>query len=181
MLVDVIKSSAHRIYSATTKVLPGGYELKDSSVPVGSVIEKGTLVSISGKQAHLVACGIVLADSTEKLVRVGKNHYFHAGDVVVKEGSEATATISSIDTSSEKYDVLTLSKNYTGLVANDVLLISGVSKPNAVTSSDVIVGEQTTLDVACEGIIYKYNYVLPASWLTGTGLCLAENHGIVFI
>lgn len=181
MLVDVIKSVANRIYSVSTKVLPGGYSLKDSHVSIGKTIEKGTLICVDGHEARLCGAGIALTGSTTTAVKVGKCHGFSVGDVVLKEGTSDSATISAIDSTTEGYDTLTLDAAITGLVANDVLVSSVAPKPNAVTASDVIVGESTTLDVACEAIVYAHNYVLPASWRTNTKLCLSENHGIVFI
>lgn len=45
MFTDIV-SSSNRIYSSSTKVLPGGYALSGGTYVKGDVIPKGTLVSV---------------------------------------------------------------------------------------------------------------------------------------
>lgn len=176
------------------KMLPAGYAPVQDFAS-GTVIPLGTLLYVN--TSDLTAAVIKLADalegSTEQEVRVAKTHLFAVGDVVTKVGDgSATVTISSIDTSNDDYDVLTLSEAYTDLAEGDTLVESkavesgtATSKytPNAVVGSACEVKDYgaVTIDAAYEAVVLypSLDFTVPSDFLTG--LCLTNNPNILFI
>ncbi len=181
------KYSGHtpEIWRGECKILPGGFKLTQN-FPVGTVIHRGTPVTVDFATMSAVVCKAttVLEGGTTKLVRVAKGHLFVAGDVVVKNGAaDATATVSSVDTSNTEYDVLNLSAAITGLTAGDVLVINGQPVPNMVVGAVLeITGKGLpTLDVAYDAVVLYPSLNLPIleDWLNGP--CLKSNPNILFI
>lgn len=181
------KYSGHtpEIWRGECKILPGGFKLTQN-FPVGTVIHRAIPVAVdfSAMSATVIKATTVLEGGTTKAVRVAKGHLFVAGDVVVKNGAaDATATVSSVDTSNTEYDVLNLSAAITGLTAGDVLVINGQPVPNMVVGAVLeITGKGLpTLDVAYEAVVLYPSLNLPIleDWLNGP--CLKSNPNILFI
>lgn len=181
------KYSGHtpEIWRGECKILPGGFKLTQN-FPVGTVIHRAIPVAVdfSAMSATVIKATTVLEGGTTKAVRVAKGHLFVAGDVVVKNGAaDATATVSSVDTSNTEYDVLNLSAAITGLTAGDVLVINGQPVPNMIVGAVLeITGKGLpTLDVAYEAVVLYPSLNLPIleDWLNGP--CLKSNPNILFI
>lgn len=181
------KYSGHtpEIWRGECKILPGGFKLTQN-FPVGTVIHRAIPVAVdfSAMSATVIKSTTVLEGGTTKAVRVAKGNLFVAGDVVVKNGAaDATATVSSVDTSNTEYDVLNLSAAITGLTAGDVLVINGQPVPNMVVGAVLeITGKGLpTLDVAYEAVVLYPSLNLPIleDWLNGP--CLKSNPNILFI
>lgn len=181
------KYSGHtpEIWRGECKILPGGFKLTQN-FPVGTVIHRAIPVAVdfSAMSATVIKSTTVLEGGTTKAVRVAKGHLFVAGDVVVKNGAaDATATVSSVDTSNTEYDVLNLSAAITGLTSGDVLVINGQPVPNMVVGAVLeITGKGIpTLDVAYEAVVLypSLNFPILEDWLNGP--CLKLNPNILFI
>lgn len=181
------KYSGHtpEIWRGECKILPGGFKLTQN-FPVGTVIHRATPVAVdfSAMSATVIKATTVLAGGTTKAVRVAKGHLFVAGDVVVKNGAaDATATVSSVDTSNTEYDVLNLSAAIADLTKGNVLVINGQPVPNMIVGAVLeITGKGLpTLDVAYEAVVLYPSLNLPIleDWLNGP--CLKSNPNILFI
>ena len=181
------KYSGHtpEIWRGECKILPGGFKLTQN-FPVGTVIHRAIPVAVdfSAMSATVIKSTTVLEGGTTKAVRVAKGHLFVAGDVVGKNGAaDATATVSSVDTSNTEYDVLNLSAAITGLTSGDVLVINGQPVPNMVVGAVLeITGKVIpTLDVAYEAVVLypSLNFPILEDWLNGP--CLKSNPNILFI
>lgn len=181
------KYSGHtpEIWRGECKILPGGFKLTQN-FPVGTVIHRAIPVAVdfSAMSATVIKSTTVLEGGTTKAVRVAKGHLFVAGDVVVKNGAaDATATVSSVDTSNTEYDVLNLSAAITGLASGDVLVINEQPEPNMVVGAVLeITGKGIpTLDVAYEAVVLypSLNFPILEEWLNGP--CLKSNPNILFI
>ena len=181
------KYSGHtpEIWRGECKILPGGFKLKQN-FPVGTVIHRGTPVAVdfATMSATVIKSATVLEGGTTKLVRVAKGHLFVAGDVIAKNGAaDATATVSSVDTSNTEYDVLNLSAAIADLTKGNVLVINGQPVPNMVVGAVLeITGKGLpTLDVAYEAVVLYPSLNLPIleDWLNGP--CLKLNPNILFI
>lgn len=188
------------IWRGECKVLPGGFKPKNT-LTKGAVILRGAplYVDFDNMEAAVIKIVKVLAGGTTTKPRVAKGHYFAVGDVVMKVGkTDASPSVSSIDTSNTEYDVLTLSGAITGLTTDDVLVEatpyaaavgSGDATPaaekyvpNAVVASDLEVKEKLdTLDAAYEAVVLKNVLPCPlqAGWLEG--IALKNNPNIIFI
>ncbi|MBR0292521.1 MAG: hypothetical protein IJQ79_10385 [Bacteroidales bacterium] len=188
------------IWRGECKVLPGGFKPKNT-LTKGMVILRGAplCVDFDNMEAAVIKIVKVLAGGTTTKPRVAKGHYFAAGDVVMKVGkTDASPSVSSIDTSNSEYDVLTLSSAITGLTTDDVLVEatpyaaavgSGDATPaaekyvpNAVVASDLEVKDKLdTLDAAYEAVVLKNVLPCPlqAGWLEG--IALKNNPNIIFI
>jgi hypothetical protein len=181
------KYSGHtpEIWRGECKILPGGFKLTQN-FPVGTVIHRAIPVAVdfSAMSATVIKATTVLEGGTTKAVRVAKGHLFVAGDVVVKNGAaDATATVSSVDTSNTEYDVLNLSAAIADLTKGNVLVINGQPVPNMVVGAVLeITGKGLpTLDVAYEAVVLYPSLNLPIleDWLNGP--CLKSNPNILFI
>lgn len=181
------KYSGHtpEIWRGECKILPGGFKLTQN-FPVGTVIHRAIPVAVdfSAMSATVIKATTVLEGGTTKAVRVAKGHLFVAGDVVVKNGAaDATATVSSVDTSNTEYDVLNLSAAIADLTKGNVLVINGQPVPNMIVGAVLkITGKGLpTLDVAYEAVVLYSSLNLPIleDWLNGP--CLKSNPNILFI
>lgn len=181
------KYSGHtpEIWRGECKILPGGFKLTQN-FPVGTVIHRAIPVAVdfSAMSATVIKATTVLEGGTTKAVRVAKGHLFVAGDVVVKNGAaDATATVSSVDTSNTEYDVLNLSAAIADLTKGNVLVINGQPVPNMIVGAVLeITGKGLpTLDVAYEAVVLYPSLNLPIleDWLNGP--CLKSNPNILFI
>lgn len=188
------------IWRGECKVLPGGFKPKNT-LPVGSVIMRGAplYVDFDNMEAAVIKAVSVLAGGTTTKPRVAKGHYFAVGDVVMKVGkTDASPSVSGIDTSNAEYDVLTLSAAISGLTTDDVLVEATAYEaavgsgdatpaaekylPNAIVASDLEVKDKLdTLDAAYEAVVLKNVLPCPlqASWLQG--IALKNNPNIIFI
>ena len=188
------------IWRGECKVLPGGFPPKNT-LPGGSVIMRGAplYVDFDNMEAAVIKAVSVLAGGTTTKPRVAKGHYFAVGDVVMKVGkTDASPSISGIDTSNAAYDVLTLSSAISGLTTDDVLVEATAYEaavgsgdatpaaekylPNAIVASDLEVKDKLdTLDAAYEAVVLKNVLPCPlqASWLQG--IALKNNPNIIFI
>lgn len=188
------------IWRGECKVLPAGFKPKQT-LAKGTVVHRATplFVDFDNLEAAIVKVVKVVAGGTTSKPRVAKGHYFAVNDVVMKVGkTDASPTISAIDTSNADYDILTLSAAITGLAADDVLAEatayvapegSGEATPaalkyipNAVVAADLEVKDKLdTLDAAYEALVLKnvVSYPVLEDWLTG--FCLKNNPSIKFI
>ena len=185
-----IAGSVPAIWRGEAKVLPAGFKPKQTFA-TGSIIKRGTplFVDYSDMSAAVVKASVVLSGGTTKLVRVSKAHLFSVGDVVMKNGSDSTTTISAIDTTNDDYDVLTLAAAITGLAADDVIVEADADAkaaayaPNAVAAADIEFNGKgiPTIDAAYEAVVLFKNvdYPLLDEWLNG--FCLKSNPNILFI
>ena len=119
-----------------------------------------------------------------------KGTLFQTGDVVMKEGETTGVNVSSIDTSNEDYDVLTLSAAITELAAGDTLIeATGIADAEAKYVPNMVVGEDTeplaggdqdTVSAAYDAVVLL-GYVpdIPASWKQG--ICLKNNPNIIYV
>lgn len=116
------------IWRGEAKILPGGFKPLDAqTLETGAVIYRGTPICIDFDNHTAAVCktATVLAGGTTSKPRVAKGHTFAKNDVVAKNGkTDASRTISSIDTSNSGYDVINLSSAITGLTTGDVLVES---------------------------------------------------------
>lgn len=188
------------IWRGECKVLPGGFKPKNTLTKGMTILRGAPLyVDFDNMEAAVIKVVKVLSGGTTTKPRVAKGHYFAAGDVVMKVGkTDASPSVSSIDTSNAEYDVLTLSAAITGLAADDVLVEatpyaaavgSGSATPaaekyvpNAVVASDLEVKDKLdTLDAAYEAVVLKNVLPCPlqAGWLEG--IALKNNPNIIFI
>ena len=188
------------IWRGECKVLPGGFKPKNT-LAKGMVVLRGTplYVDFDNMEAAVVKVVKVLAGGTTSKPRVAKGHLFAAGDVVMKVGkTDASPSVSSVDSSNADYDVLNLSAAITGLTTDDVLVEatpyaaavgSGEATPaaakyvpNAVVASDLEVKDKLdTLDAAYEAVVLKNVLPFPVqdAWLEG--IALKNNPNIIFI
>lgn len=121
-----VKFDGHtpEIWRGEAKILPAGFKPKNN-IRLGTVLRRGTplAIDIAQLQAAVVKVAYVLEGGTTTKARVAKTHLFEVGDVVAKVGVDnASRTISSIDTTNDGYDVLTLNSAITGLTENDILV-----------------------------------------------------------
>ena len=183
------------IWRGECKVLPAGFKPKQT-LAKGTVVRRATplFVDLDNLESAIVKVVKVVAGGTTTKPRVGKGHYFAVNDVVMKVGkTDASPTISAIDTSNADYDILTLSAAITGLAADDVLAEATAYEapdtqaalkyiPNAVVAADLEVKDKLdTLDAAYEALVLKnvVSYPVLEDWLTG--FCLKNNPSIKFI
>ena len=188
------------IWRGECKVLPGGFKPKNT-ISNGAVILRGAPVCVDfdSMEAAVIKCVKVLSGGTTSKPRVAKGHYFAPTDVVMKVGkTDASPTISSIDTSNADYDVLNLSAAITGLAADDVLVeatpytaasgndeaVPAAEKyiPNGVLAADLEVKDKLdTFDVAYEAVVLSNVLPCPVqdSWITG--IALKNNPNIIFV
>lgn len=188
------------IWRGECKVLPGGFKPKNT-LTLGSRIKRGAplFVDFDNNEAAVIKIVKVLSGGTTSAPRVAKGHYFAAGDVLMKIGkTDASPTVSSVDSSNAAYDVLNLSAAISGLTEGDVLVEatayaaaegSGEATPaaekyipNAVVSADLEVKNKLdTLDAAYEAVVLypSVDYPIPDSWKQG--IALKNNPNIVLI
>lgn len=188
------------IWRGECKVLPAGFKPKNT-LTKGAVILRGALLSVEfdNMEAAVIKVAKVVTGGTTTKPRVAKGHYLAVNDVVMKVGkTDASPTVSAIDTSNANYDVITLSAGISGLAENDVLVEatayapavgSGEATPaaekylpNAVLAADLEVKDKLdTLDAAYEAVVLKnvVPYPLLDSWVQG--IALKNNPNIVFI
>lgn len=183
------------------KVLPGGFK-PDQTIANGTVVRRGTplYVDFATRKAYICKSGVVLAGGTTTKPRVAKGNYFAVGDKVSKVGHYgASPSISAIDTSNAGYDVLTLSSDYSGLAADDVLVESSEYTaatqsaeavpaapkyaPNAVLAADEEFNGKglPTFDAAYDAVVLypALSFPIVADWLNG--FTLKSNPNILFI
>jgi len=136
------------IWRGECKVLPGGFK-PVQNFPVGTVLRRGTplFVDFDAHTAAVLKAATVLDGGTTTKVRVGKGHVFAAGDTVTekKEGATATATVKTVDTSNEEYDVLELSAGLTGVAKDSIIVEAGETAgaakyeaPNTIVSAEKV-------------------------------------------
>lgn len=184
------------------KVLPGDFKLKQTFAE-GDIIKKGTPIQLDfeNMEAGVVKVAKVVSGGTTTKPRVVKGTLLKAGDVVMKLGKDdASPTVSSIDTSSADYDVITLSAAITGLAAGDFLqessaYVAAVTEPaaDAVPAAPLYVADavvETTKEYSLNGfqtvsagydvvILKEVAYPIPSDWLEG--FSLKGNHSIKYI
>ena len=191
------------IWRGECKILPGGFKPLNT-IATGTILRRGALLHIDFAQmgAGVVKVATVLEGSTTSKVRIAKLNYFAVGDLVTKLGDgKASPTILAIDTSNADYDVLTLSKAYSGLAKDDVIvegteyvaadadkkiaesLSEPLYVPNAVVGADKEFNGKglPTIDAAFEAVVLypSLNFTVPETWLNG--FTLKSNPNILFI
>lgn len=182
------------IWRGECRILPGGFKPVQSFAN-GTVLHRGTplYVDFEGMTAAVCKTATVLSGGTTTAPRIAKGHLFAVGDVVTKYGDgSATPTISEIDTSNEDYDVLTLSAEYTGLEADDVLVESAAVESGTASAKYVpnaVVGAVKefdgkgipTIDAAYEAVVLYPSLACPVLDDWKQGICLKSNPNILFI
>lgn len=182
------------IWRGECKMLPGGFK-PVQEFPVGTVIQRGTPVFVNFEDMTVAVCKAakVLSGGSSSAPRVAKGHYFVKGDTVTKYGDgKSSPTIKSIDTNNAGYDVITLSAEYSGLTANDVIVESETFTEEDLTPKyepNMVIGAVKefdgkglpTLDVAYEAVVLypSLNFPIVDAWLNGC--CLKTNPNILFI
>ena len=183
------------IWRGECKILPGGFKpVKD--LAIGTVLRRGVplFVDFDNMTAAVCKTALVVNGGTTTKVRVQKGHYFAVGDVLTKYGDgSATPTVNDIDKSNTAYDVLTLSKAYSGIAADDVLVESATTdgdekaaplhEPNMIVGSELHVDGKglPTIDAAFEAVVLTPSLAAPMlpEWLNG--VCLKNNPNIIYI
>jgi hypothetical protein len=186
------------------KVLPGDYRLKQEFTE-GTLLVKGTplFVDFDKMECAVIKLARVMAGGTGTKPRVVKGSLLQKGDTVMKLGDGTkSVTVSSIDTSNNDYDELTLSAALTGIAEGDDIQESSeyhaagadpVADPEVEAAplyemNTVISDSYTyqklgfqTVAAGYEVIILKeVAYPIPASWLEG-GMSLKNNHSIKYV
>lgn len=182
-------------------MLPGGFKAKQTFA-IGTILRVGTPVQVffDTMTAAVVKTALVLAGGDTTHVRIAKGNCFAIGDVIMKVGkTDASPSISSIDTTNSAYDVLTLSAAIADIAENDIIIEATAYTPAAESVEAVpaapkytpthVLGAtkefktigHDTLDVAYDCIILSpAKNPVPSEWLTAAG-CLKENHSIRYI
>ena len=183
------------------KVLPGDFKLKQT-FPEGTLIKRSTpvMLDFENMECGIVKVAKVVAGGTTTKPRIVKGSLLQSGDIVMKLGKDdKSPTLSSIDTSSDDYDVVTLSAAIAGLEEGDFLqecsayvAASGddatvpaaplYEMPDAVieTTREYTSKGFQTVSAGYEGVILKeVAYPIPDSWLTG--FSLKNNPSIKYI
>lgn len=185
------------IWRGECKMLPGGFKPTQEFAP-GTVVRRATPVFVNFDEMSATVCKVasVLDGGTTTKVRVPKGHYFTKGDNVFKYGAEAPAlvTVNEVDRTNSAYDVLTLSKDITGIAKDDVLVegksvegetqtVKAVCEPNMVVGADKQFDGKglPTLDAAFEAVVLYPSLQFPIlkEWLQG--VALKNNPNIIFI
>lgn len=185
------------IWRGECKMLPGGFKPTQEFAP-GTVVRRATPVFVNFDEMSATVCKVasVLDGGTTTKVRVPKGHYFTKGDNVFKYGDAAPAlvTVNEVDRTNSAYDVLTLSKDITGIAKDDVLVegksvegetptVKAVCEPNMVVGADKQFDGNglPTLDAAFEAVVLYPSLQFPIlkEWLQG--VALKNNPNIIFI
>ena len=185
------------IWRGECKMLPGGFKPTQEFAP-GTVVRRATPVFVNFDEMSATVCKVasVLDGGTTTKVRVPKGHYFTKGDNVFKYGDAAPAlvTVNEVDRTNSAYDVLTLSKDMTGIAKDDVLVegksvegetptVKAVCEPNMVVGADKQFDGKglPTIDAAFEAVVLYPSLQFPIlkEWLQG--VALKNNPNIIFI
>ncbi len=190
-------SAERKIWRGEAKMLPAGFKPKQTFV-AGTIFHRGTplFVDMSDLSCAICKVAVVIAGGTTTKPRISKNSYFQVGDKVMVDGGSAEKTISAIDTSNSGYDELTLNSALSGATAGAFLTESLATTvestttyapkyvPNAIIGEDreVLASDLPTIDAAWGALVIKdVAPAIPASWMAEGGLCLKNNHNIVYI
>lgn len=202
---EVIPGHFPVFWRGECKILPGDYKLKQE-FPEGTILSKGVplVIDFDKMECAVVKLAKVIAGGTATKPRVVKGTLLQKGDVVMKLGDGSkSVTVSSIDTSKELYDELTLSAALTGIEDGDFIQESTEYK--AAGAGENAEPEQLAqplyeMGVCVVGDPYEYSkkgfqtiaagyetcilkavaYPIPDSWLEG-GMSLKTNHSIKYI
>lgn len=184
------------IWRGESKVLPGGFK-PANTIATGVVVRPGTplYVDFDTRSAAVCKTGKVVNGGTTTAPRVAKGHYFAAGDSVAVNEGAVIATVKSVDSSNDAYDVITFDKALTGVKADDVLIETaaelGESEKAAPKYAPNMINPVfrefkstgiNTLDAAYDAVVLIPSLaatpMLP-EWLNGC--CLAANPNIIYI
>jgi len=176
------------IWRGECRVLPGGF-LPSQTFPNGTLVRRGTALEVDFDKmsASVVKVASVLTGGTTTEVRISKFNSFVAGDSVAVVGDTTVATVSSVDTDNDSYDVLTLSAALENATEGAILQEvdesgNALYTPNAVLGSDVYFDGKglPTLDAAYDAVVLKKVVgAVPDSWLQG--IALKNNPNIIYI
>lgn len=183
------------IWRGECKMLPGGFKpLQD--IPAGTILRRATPIHVNFENMTAAICKTakVLAGGTTTAIRVPKDGYFTAGDIIMKNGvNTKSVTISSIDKSNSAYDVLNVSAALTGVAEGDIVVeCTAYSEGNPAKpkyTPNFIVGEEQkfdgkglpAIDAAYDAVVLyeAMNTPMLAEWLDG--VFLKANPNILFI
>ncbi len=180
-----ISGGMPKIWRGECKILPGSYKITNLP-PVGSLIERGTLVSADTSKLECTIIKTVKAveDISGKTLSVTKWGFVQKGDKI--SNGNAFATVEKIDSSKQDKDILTLSQTIENVKAGDVLFEtedgnSPIAEPNTVVGADKSVKDASddVIDLAFEANVLKGVTACPEEWLDA-GMCLKNNHSIKF-
>lgn len=177
------------------KVLPGGFNMKQTNFANGDVIMRGAFlhVDFSDMSAAIVKIGKVVDGGTATKPRVSKNNNFAVGDVVAKVGADSnsatTTTVVSIDRSNAEYDVVEIAASLTLATGDFIVEADSTSKEqkyvaNAVLAADLEIKGHgiMTIDASYDCIMIKSICApFPADWLIEDGYGLKANPNILII
>lgn len=182
------------IWRGDCKILPGGFK-PAQEFPTGTVIRRGTPIFVDFDNMTAAVCktGTVINGGTTTAPRVAKGHLFVAGDTVSTVDGTVAVTVKSVDTSNTEYDVITFSKDLTGVAADDILIECGeISDEDTATplyEPNMIVGSELdftgkglpTIDAAYDAVVLTPSLGAPmlSEWLNG--VCLKNNPNIIYI
>lgn len=186
------------------KILPGDYRLKQE-FPEGTLLVKGTpiFVDFDNMECGVIKLAKVIAGGTGAKPRIVKGSLLQKGDTVMKLGDgKKSVTISSIDTSNNEYDELSLSAALTGIGDGDFIQESSTYKTagadpstdpeveaQALYEANAVISDSCTyqkmgfqtIAAGYEVIILKeVAYPIPSDWLEG-GMSLKWNHSIKYV
>lgn len=194
------------IWRGECKMLPGGFQPAENFA-TGTVLKRGTLlyVDFAAMKAYLCkAAKIVAIDTSLKSVTIAKGAHFSVGDYIMKVGANTNSPkVDAVDTtSSDTYDILTLSAALTGGAEGNVICqcnqyVAAAAGPPVVTevkssplyTPNAIVGADAeftgrglpTIDAAYEAVVLLPNvgYAILDDWKQG--IALKHNPNIIFI
>lgn len=190
-------SAERKIWRGEAKMLPAGFKPKQTFV-AGTIFHRGTplFVDMSDLSAAICKVAKVIAGGTTTKPRITKNSYLQVGDKVMVDGGSVERTISAIDTSNSGYDELTLNSALTGategaFITESLATTEGQTTtyspkyvPNCIIGEDreVMASDLPTIDAAWGALVIKdVAPAIPDSWMAEGGLCLKNNHNIVYI
>lgn len=190
-------SAERKIWRGEAKMLPAGFKPKQTFI-AGTIFHRGTplYVDMSDLSAAICKVAKVIAGGTTTKPRITKNSYLQVGDKVMVDGGSVERTISAIDTSNSGYDELTLNSALTGategaFITESLATTEGQTTtysakyvPNCIIGEDreVLASDLPTIDAAWGALVIKdVAPAIPDSWMAEGGLCLKNNHNIVYI
>ena len=190
-------SAERKIWRGEAKMLPAGFKPKQTFV-AGTTFLRGTPLFLDMSDLSCAICKVakVIAGGTTTKPRITKNSYFQVGDKVMVDGGSVERTISAIDSSNSGYDELTLNSALTGategaFITESLATTEGQTTtysakyvPNAIIGEDreVLASDLPTIDAAWGALVIKdVAPAIPDSWMAEGGLCLKNNHNIVYI
>lgn len=160
-----IKGNFPVFWRGECKVLPGDFKLTDE-LPEGTEVKNGTPIKLDFDKMECKLCKAVkvIAGGTTTKPRVVKGSFVAKGDAIGEQ------TVSSINTSNDDYDELTLSAANSDAVDGAILAV-GTDLPDAVIETTFVYTKTMSFQTVSAGyealILKEVVYPVPSTWLQG--------------